>query len=148
LAHQWYGDDVTQARWRHIWLNEGFAEFSSWLWDEHRGTKSAAAHLTRLLQRPASDGVWNPPPADPGNAAHIFADSVYDRGAGALQALREKLGDRSFFAVMRGWVAEHSYGNARVGDFVRYAEQVTGRDLDHFFYVWLFRAAKPGHRLP
>ena len=41
LAHQWYGDDVTLARWRDIWLNEGFAEFSAWLWSEHPAARTA-----------------------------------------------------------------------------------------------------------
>jgi aminopeptidase N len=140
LAHQWFGDDVTLKRWRDIWLNEGFAEFSSWLWDEHRGGMTAAAHLRDLLAH-ASD--WNPPPANPGDAADIFDGSVYDRGAGALQALREKLGSHTFFRIMRGWIAAHRYGNATVPQFISFAERVSHRDLGRFFYRWLYRPGKP-----
>ncbi len=143
LAHQWYGDDVTLARWRDIWLNEGFAEFSAWLWDEHRGHESTAQHLIELFKQPATSSVWNPPPADPGDAANLFDNSVYERGAGALAALREKLGDPTFFSIMRGWVREHAYGIATVPQFTAYAERVSGRDLSQFFDVWLYRAAKP-----
>jgi aminopeptidase N len=144
LAHQWYGDDVTLRRWRDIWLNEGFAEFSSWLWDEHSGRMSAHQHLRRLLAIPASESFeWVPPPANPGNAESIFSSSVYDRGAGALQALREKIGDATFFRIMRGWLRAHAYGNARVGQFTAYAEQVAHRNLDHFFYEWLYKNGKP-----
>jgi aminopeptidase N len=143
LAHQWYGDDVTLRRWRDIWLNEGFAEFSSWLWDEHRGVKSAAQHLRELLARPASSGIWNPPPGNPGSAEEIFAGSVYERGAGTLEALREKVGDATFFRIMRGWLHEHRYANATVDQFVRYAQRIAHRDLSTFFDVWLYRPGKP-----
>ena len=144
LAHQWYGDEVTLRRWRDIWLNEGFAEFSSWLWDEHRGAETAAGHLKDLLAHPASDtGEWLPPPANPGRADSIFAGSVYDRGAGALQALRQKLGSHTFFAIMRGWLVQHRYSTATVGQFIAYAEHVSHRNLDHFFYEWLYKKGKP-----
>jgi aminopeptidase N len=132
LAHQWYGDSVTLRRWR-----------DSWLWDEHRGGTSGAAHLAALLATPASNGVWKPPPGNPGTADQIFAGSVYERGAGTLQALRGKLGDRTFFAVLRGWASAHRYGNATVEEFGAYASAVAHTDLSHFFTVWLERPGKP-----
>jgi aminopeptidase N len=147
LAHQWYGDDVTLSRWRDIWLNEGFAEFCSWLWDGHRSSphrETAATHLRNLLGVPLSTrDVWLPPPGNPGSAAKIFSWSVYERGAGALEALREKLGNRVFFRIMRGWLHAHAYGNATVPEFTAYAARVAHRDLDHFFYEWLYKRGKP-----
>jgi aminopeptidase N len=144
LAHQWFGDDVTLRRWRDIWLNEGFAEFSSWLWDEHRGAKTAAQHLADLMSIPASQtGEWLPPPANPGSADRVFSASVYDRGAGTLEALRQKLGDRVFFRILRGWVRGHAYGNATVPQFTAYAQQVSHRDLTQFFQEWLYKRGKP-----
>ncbi len=143
LAHQWYGDDVTLLRWRDIWLNEGFAEFSDWLWDEHTGGQTAAERLARLMSRPADAGVWNPPPGNPGSGAEIFADSVYERGAGTLQALRQRVGDPVFFRIMRGWVRVHAYNNATVDEFTAYAARISGRDLTGFFHQWLYRHGKP-----
>jgi aminopeptidase N len=144
LAHQWFGDDVTLRFWRDIWLNEGFAEFSSWLWDEHRGGMTAHQHLVHLLATPASDsGVWLPPPARPRDGAHIFSWSEYIRGAGTLQALRQKVGNPTFFQIMRGWVRMHRYGNASVPQFIAYAHQVSGQDLHHFFFEWLYKRGKP-----
>ena len=145
LAHQWYGDDVTLSQWRDIWLNEGFAEFSSWYYDETHGGDSTATHLADLLAKPASDtDEWNPPPGNPGSGAGIFAGSVYDRGAGTLAALRQKVGDRTFFTIMRGWLRQHPYGNATVGQFTAYAERVARRDLTPFFRTWLYQPGKPG----
>jgi aminopeptidase N len=143
LAHQWFGDDVTLTHWRDIWLNEGFAEFSDWLWDEHRGGTTAAQHLQQLLAEPADSEVWNPPPGNPGSGEDIFADSVYERGAGTLQALRQKVGDSTFFAILRGWARAHRGGNATVAQFTRYAARVAHRDLTHFFTVWLDTPGKP-----
>ncbi|WP_375490816.1 M1 family metallopeptidase [uncultured Jatrophihabitans sp.] len=144
LAHQWYGDDVTVAKWRDIWLNEGFAEFSSWLYTEHTGGQTTAQHLATLLANPASDSdEWLPPPGNPGSGKGIFADSVYDRGAGTLAALRQLVGDRTFFAIMRGWLPAHRYGNATVGQFTAFAQRVAHRNLTHFFYEWLYKNGKP-----
>jgi aminopeptidase N len=143
LAHEWYGDTVTLKRWRDIWLNEGFAEFSAWLWDEHSGGQTGAQHLNQLMSLSANNEIWNPPPGNPRTNDQIFSDSVYERGAGTLQALREKLGNKTFFTIMRGWVAAHRYGNATVGEFTSYASAVSHRDLTHFFHVWLYKNGKP-----
>lgn len=145
LAHQWYGDAVTLHHWRDIWLNEGFAEFSSWLYVEHTGGPSAAQRLRRLMHQPASATyLWNPPPGNPGEAKQIFAYSVYERGAATLQALREKVGNHVFFRIMRGWLRAHEYGNARVGQFTAYAAHVAHRKLHKFFHKWLYHHGKPG----
>jgi aminopeptidase N len=143
LAHQWYGDTVTCRQWRDIWINEGFAEFSSWMWDQRRGGMTMRQHLKELLSRPANSGSFEPPPGNPGKAANIFAGSVYDRGAGTLEALREKVGNHTFFTIMRKWLAEHRYGNGTPQGFTELAAHVAHRDLTHFFTVWLYRPRKP-----
>jgi aminopeptidase N len=142
LAHQWFGDSVTLARWRDIWLNEGFAEFSSWLWDEHSGGETAAHHLQDLLAEPAASDVWDPPPANPGSAADIFDSSIYERGAGALEALRQLVGDPVFFSIMKGWATTERGDNATVPDFRAYAARVAHRDLTAFFAKWLDKPGK------
>jgi aminopeptidase N len=147
LAHQCFGDGVTLDRWRDIWLNEGFAEWSSWYWSEHTGQESGQQFFHRLYATPAADtDFWNPPPGDPGDPADLFAGSIYDRGAMTLQALRQKIGDDpAFLDLLRDWHAAHRYGNARVEDFVAFTQQrfpgLAG--LGHFFDVWLYRPGKP-----
>jgi aminopeptidase N len=105
---------------------------------------TAQQHLRRLLRQPASATYWwNPPPAIPPNAANIFDTSVYERGAGTLQALRHKLGSPTFFRIMRGWVRAHRLGNAAVPQFTAYAAQVSGVPFHHIFYEWLYKRGKP-----
>ncbi len=144
LAHEWFGDAVSPASWSDIWLNEGFASFSEWLWSEHSGRASAAS-IFRFFYRhfgPRAP-VWSPPPGRPGKAKLVFANSIYLRGAMTLEALRMKIGDAAFFATLRDWVAQHLYGNGSVPQFIALAEQESGQDLTHFFDVWLYRHGRP-----
>ncbi|WP_435271262.1 M1 family metallopeptidase [Streptomyces sp. 1222.5] len=143
LAHQWYGDDVSLKRWKDIWINEGFARYAQWLWSEHEGegtTQELADYV--YASHPADDAFWTVKPGDPG-ADGQFDAAVYDRGAAAIQALRDEIGDDAFFAVLKGWPKEHAYGNASVADFRRYAEQVSGKPLSALFDTWLFEPSKP-----
>jgi aminopeptidase N len=143
LAHQWYGDSVTLRRWRDIWLSEGFATYAQWLWDEHLGRRSAAQRFDQLYATESSDErFWNPPPGAPG-AAHLFDDTVYTRGAMTLQALRERIGGRSFFRLLRRWATLHRHGNATTADLLTLGETISDRQLDRLFRVWLYRPGKP-----
>ena len=144
LAHQWYGDTVTLTSWSDIWLHEGFATWSEWIWSEHQGGTTAHEAFTDLYDHPADDtDLWTPAPATPGDPANLFGPPVYDRGAMTLQALREKVGDTAFFLILRDWIVQHRYGNATTRDFIKLAEHDSGRDLDHFFDVWLYQPTKP-----
>ncbi|GGO87496.1 M1 family metallopeptidase [Wenjunlia tyrosinilytica] len=143
LAHQWYGDSVSLKRWSDIWINEGFARYAQWLWSEKEGegTGQELADYVYALH-PADDPFWKVEPGDPG-PDNQFALAVYDRGALALQALRNKVGDKAFFAILEDWPTRNRGGNASVRDFVRFAEHESGRPLAEFFDTWLFTPAKP-----
>jgi aminopeptidase N len=144
LSHQWYGDSVTLTEWPDMWLHEGFATWSEWIWSEHQGNKSAHQWFNTLYNTPAQDvRFWTPPPGDPGTPVFLFNGTIYYRGAMTLQALREKIGDGAFFQIMRRWAAEHRYGNVTTPQFVALAEEVSGMQLDHFFDVWLYQQDKP-----
>ncbi|MFJ3027358.1 M1 family metallopeptidase [Curtobacterium sp. NPDC087080] len=114
LAHQWWGNSVTAARWRDIWLHEGFACYAEWLWSEHRGGDSADVlaerHRQALLAGPQDLVV-----ADPG-ARDMFDDRVYKRGALALHALRRAFGDTAFTAALRDLGAAHRHGSVAPTD--------------------------------
>jgi aminopeptidase N len=145
LAHQWYGDSVSITRWKDIWLNEGFATYTEWLWSQHTGARTTQQIFDDLYATPASDtDLWTPPTGDPGGPANIFGTPSYDRGAMTLQVLRNRIGDRAFFTVLRTWATQHRYGNATTAQFIALAERVSHRNLDGLFDAWLFTPGKPG----
>jgi aminopeptidase N len=73
----------------------------------------------------------------------MFNGTIYNRGAMTLEALREKIGDPTFFQVLRDWATQHRYGNVTTAQFIDLAEQLSGMDLGQFFDVWLYQPAKP-----
>ncbi|WP_329457229.1 M1 family metallopeptidase [Streptomyces sp. NBC_01497] len=147
MAHQWYGDAVTPATWRDMWLNEGFATYGEWLWLDSRKGKDRVP-LARSFARAYEDpDNWAFSPADPPKAADISASPVYGRGAMVLQRVREVVGDTAFFRILRGWPRSHRYGNASTADFLSYAQKeagARGKRLDsEVWRTWLYGTKKP-----
>lgn len=143
-AHQWFGDSVGLTRWPEIWLNEGFATWVEWFYAERHGGRSARQMFERLYAIPAADTrFWDPPSGHPGQAKNIFATSTYLRGGMTMEALRMKVGTRTLLRILRLWAAEHSYGNARIPEFVALAEEVSGRPVGPLLRRWLYGRGKP-----
>jgi aminopeptidase N len=143
LAHQWFGDSVGLSRWRDIWLNEGFATWAQWFYNERHGGPPVRRVFQRLRRAKPSSGFWNPPPALPRTPHELFSTSVYTRGAMALEALRLKVGTSIMLTILREWATAHRYGSADTSEFLTLAEQVSGRSLRPLFKRWLFSAGKP-----
>jgi aminopeptidase N len=144
LAHQWYGDSISVARWKDIWLNEGFASYAETLWLEH--IEGFSALKEDLVWR--YETVAGMPSSrmnligDPGRD-HLFDIEVYDRGALTLHALRLKVGDDTFFRLLREYCARYRDSNAAIEDFIALAEEVSGQDLGDFFQAWLYEKTVP-----
>jgi aminopeptidase N len=142
LAHQWFGDRVSVRRWRDIWLNEGFATYTEWLWDAHSGGESPNHRLHRLygVFEPASR-FWNLRIGDPG-PRRLFDEAVYLRGAMTVQAIRNRVGSRDFFEIARRWT-HRGDGVGSTAEFARLAERVSGIDLGPLLHAWLESTGKP-----
>jgi hypothetical protein len=147
LAHQWFGDALVLDHWSDMWLNEGFATWSEWIWTESHDGQSAQARFNQLyaITEDSTRGqdLWFPAPDALPGPADLFGTPVYDRGAMTLQALREKVGNTTFINILRTWYAEHQHSNVTTPQFIATAERVSGRQLDHFFDVWLFQEGRP-----
>ncbi|GAB3279850.1 M1 family metallopeptidase [Actinocorallia lasiicapitis] len=141
LAHNWFGNSLTLGAWRDIWLHEGFACYAEWLWWEASGQGSADEHArrwhARLGHRPLEFAL-----ADPG-PRRIFDDGVYKRGALTLHALRLRLGDDTFFTLLREWTAVHRHGTVNTAEFIELAARHAGGPLDVFFIGWLMDRSLP-----
>jgi len=140
LAHQWFGNSLTVAQWSDIWLHEGFACYSEWLWSEASGGRSAAdlaADHHRLLSALPQDLVLGAPGRE-----LMFDDRVYKRGALALHETRQRVGER-FFPMLQDWTAEHRWSVVSTADFVAHAQRYTVTDLSDLIATWVYSAPLP-----
>jgi aminopeptidase N len=137
LAHQWFGDAVSPARWIDVWLNESFATYGEWMWLDHLGMQpiddAASAGLVARVPRST---------ARP-SAGDLFGFNSYEGGAVILHALRKTIGDTLFFTLLRRWVAENSGTSRTTENFVALASEVAGQDLTQFFATWLYADVLP-----
>ncbi|MGW9025044.1 M1 family metallopeptidase [Streptomyces sp. NPDC055722] len=152
LAHQWYGDSVTPESWQDMWLNESFATYAEWLWQEDHGGDTVQ-QIFEALDRgdyyddPADDeAIWAFPPGRPPSAAHVSDKPVYERGAMVLHKIRQTVGDDAFYGIIQGWAATHRLGNASTADFTAYVEKkAPGKDFRAIWRDWLYGDGRPSH---
>ena len=142
LAHQWWGDLVTNREWTHFWLNEGFATFMASAYKERaRGRDAYMADVegwrrrveqlrTANRDKPLVFHDWNRPTVDDRAV-------VYQKGALALHELRGQMGDAPFWAALRDYTKAHAGQTVRSADLQRSFEASSGRDLRAFFDEWV-----------
>ncbi|WP_329376762.1 M1 family metallopeptidase [Streptomyces sp. NBC_01351] len=146
LAHQWFGNSVTIADWRHIWLNEGLAKYAEWLWSERSGSRTAhqvAATAHRMLASQPQDLRL----ADPGRKL-MFDDRLYERGGLAVHAIRVALGDGPFFRMLREWASVHRGGVVTTAAFTAHVARYTAEPMDDLFRAWLHEPSLPPFPAP
>ncbi|MFF7194750.1 M1 family metallopeptidase [Streptomyces sp. NPDC008079] len=140
LSHQWFGDSVTPAAWQDMWLNEGFATYAEWLWQEHEGGRTVERSAAAALADPANSAF---PPAAPPGPDRISDAPVYGGGALVLYQLREALGPTAFATLLRTWPAARRHGNATTADFTAFCQRLTPHDLTPLFTAWLHTTHHP-----
>ena len=147
IAHQWFGDSVTESDWHHLWLSEGFATYFSHLFFERadgrdRFIKMMLEDKTAYLQ--AYSG--NPRPIYDPAITNLFAllnANNYQKGGWLLHMLRRVMGDEKFFAGIREYYRAYRDRNALTADFQSVMERAAGRKLDWFFNEWFYGAGYP-----
>jgi aminopeptidase N len=134
LVHSWYGDAVTPSDWRDLWMNEGMAEHLQAAYSVAQGWKPAK-HWSREFNR--NDPYWREIYGPPGAYAkgQFGQTNVTYCTARMLDRLRHRLGATAFDSAMKAWPKDASfrYGNADRGDYVRWLENRTGKELSAFF---------------
>ena len=148
IAHQWYGDSVTESDWPHVWLSEGFATYLTacyleWTYGRRRflGQMDAARERVLSYLEEAPDSVVVPESVpDP---RRLLSPNVYQKAAWVLHMLRGEVGDGTFWKGMRTYYERFRDRNAWTADFAAVMEEVSGRKLDWFFEQWLRRPGVP-----
>ncbi len=146
IAHQWFGDAVTQADWHHLWLSEGFATYFGYLFFEHTDGPAALQRLMEGASRSymASDVVDRP--IIDHEETDLFAllnRNNYPKGGWVLHMLRGVLGDEAFFAGIRQYYRRNLHKAVLSEDLQAAMEAVSGQDMEWFFHQWLHLPGYP-----
>lgn len=148
IAHQWFGDSVTESDWDHTWLSEGFATYLTHLYDERTAGRDALVQgmrrdrddVVRYYERNRASAVVTP--ASP-SLDNILSPNSYQKGGWVLHMLRRQVGDKAFWKGLAAYYERFRNGNALTDDFRRVMEEVSGRSLDGFFRQWVYTPGQP-----
>jgi aminopeptidase N len=148
IAHQWFGDAVTESDWNDVWLSEGFATYFTLLFIEHTyGRDEFAAGLTAsrktVVDFTAKNPTYRVVHENLTDMAQVTSSMTYQKGSWTLHMLRQRLGDDRFWAGIRDYYARHRDGNASTADFRDAMERASGEKLSAFFDQWLYRGGIP-----
>jgi aminopeptidase N len=149
IAHQWFGDSVTESTWADLWLSEGFATYFAGLFIEkyegqdafHKYMRSAAArYLAYEKQRNAP--IHDTETLD---LMKLLNENNYEKGAWVLHMLRRRLGDEAFFRGLRVYYDAHREANATTEDLRMALEKASGTSLKDFFSRWVYGSGHPSY---
>lgn len=146
IAHQWFGNSVTEQNWHHIWLSEGFATYLTGVYIQELYGKAAfqnwLAYKRNKLLANAKDNYFPIVDTTMSISLDLLNDNTYDKAAFFLHMLRKELGDKIFSESVQTFYQRFKYRNALTEDFLIVVEELSGKEFDDFFNQWLY---KPGH---
>lgn len=142
LAHQWFGDLVTETKGTHHWLQEGFATYYALLAerevfdDDYYYWKLYESAQQLLMQDKAGQGTAL---LNPKSSSLTF----YQRGAWVLHMLKEKIGEKHFKKAVKNYLKKYQFKNVETNDFITEVEKVSGSNLNAFVNTWLIEKEFP-----
>lgn len=145
--HHWFGNIVTTESWSNLTVNESFANYSEYLWNEHKygkdyadyGLKKALDSYFRDPQLVSRDLVR----FNYHSREDMFDAVSYNKGGGILHMLRNYLGDEAFFGGLNLYLKQNEYGTGEAHQVRLALEKVSGKDLNWFFNQWFFGKGHP-----
>ena len=147
IAHQWFGNAVTEYDWNDVWLSEGFATYFTLLFIEHAygrdefvaGLKRSRDRVMAFYDRDPDYRIVHDNLTDMGQ---VTSSNTYQKGGWTLHMLRGIIGDEAFWSGIQAYYREYRDANASTDDFRRAMEEASGRDLSQFFQQWLYQGGK------
>ncbi len=146
LFHQWFGDLVTIESWANLPLNESFANYAQYLWDEYKYGKDEADYQAfREKQQYLYEATRKQEPMirfEYKKPDDMFDSHSYAKGGRILHMLRRLVGDEAFFESLKEYLHQNAFQNTEIHHLRLAFEKVTGKDLNWFFNQWFLL---PGH---
>lgn len=147
LFHHWFGDLVTTESWANLPLNESFATYSEYLWQQHKYSQSDADDWWKEeLSQYLSEAQTKQEPL----IRYYYLDKEdmldshsYAKGGLTLHMLRKIVGDEAFFASLQLYLKQNQYQTGEIHRLRMAFEEVTGEDMNWFFNQWFLSAGHP-----
>jgi aminopeptidase N len=144
LAHQWFGNAVTESTWDDAWLSEGFATYFTLLYHEHaygyqeyiNGLKLAKRRVDNYTKTDSTFSIISDRTAESGIVTNTL---TYQKGAWILHMLRHKIGHVAFKNGIQAYYKKYFNGTATTDDFRAEMEKSSQKDLKTFFQQWLYQ---------
>lgn len=147
MIHHWFGDYVTTESWANLTMNEGFANYSEYLWLEHKyGADEADYHLLNEWSGYFNSAQGNMHPLihfGYDDKEDMFDAHSYNKGGAVLHMLRNYVGDDAFYTALNKYLKENAYSAVEAHDLRLAFEEVTGEDMNWFWNQWFFSQGHP-----
>jgi len=148
LFHHWFGDLVTCESWSNLALNEAFANYAQYLWDEYKYGKDeadmhASSQAEQYIQQTKMQGYHNLVWYDYDEKGQMFDAHSYNKGGRILHMLRNTIGDEAFFKSLQKYLTDNQYKAAEFHHLRLACEEITGQDLNWFFDQWFTDKGHP-----
>jgi aminopeptidase N len=148
VAHQWWGNAVTEKDWDDVWLSEGFATYFTHLYTEQfegrdafvRGLRGDVNTILNAQKAAPDQPVIHRNLAD---MTRVLNRLVYQKAGWVLHMLRGTIGTDNFWKGIREYYARYRNQNASTDDFRLVMEKASGTQLSWFFDQWLKRPGMP-----